>query len=336
MARRLVISDESINSYGFWVKTSGIDLTQFKKNPIMLWMHNRAYGGRENEVLPIGRIDDLKVENGVLSGLPVFDQNDEFAKKIESKWEAQILNMGSAGLQAFQESDSPEHIKPGQRRMAVLKSKLREVSIVDLGSNDNALGVALYDVEGKLIDLKDGEDCPVSLLASSENPNENSNENQTKMKTIALALGLPESASEAEINVQLTAVQAENKQLKDAQVARDLADKTAQQEQAVALVDAAVKEGRINASAKESFLKLFANDFDSSKLSLDAIPKRQDVAGAIANNEGGDNSRIAGFQKLSWDELDKSGKLETVKLSYPDLFAEKYQEKFNKVYSPKN
>lgn len=332
MSRRVVISDENLNSYGFWVKTSGIDISQFEKNPICLWMHNRAFRGTKDEVLPIGRLTDLKFENESLTGLPVFDKKDDFAKSVESKWEDGILNMCSPGFQIIEESEAPEYIKPGQRRMTVLKCKLREVSIVDLGSNDNALGLAFYDSEDKLIELKAGGDCPVALLDSSEN----SNENQTKMKTIALALGLPESASEAEINVQLTAVQAENKQLKDAQVARELADKTAQQEQAVALVDAAVKEGRINASAKESFLKLFANDFDSAKLSLDAIPKRQDVAGAIANNEGGDSSRIAGFQKLSWDDMDKSGKLEEVKLSYPDLFNEKFKEKFGHDYSPKN
>lgn len=329
MSRRVVISDENLNSYGFWILTDGIDITQFTRNPIMLWMHNRAYMGREDEVLPIGKIEDLKLENGVLTGLPVFDQNDEFAKKIEAKWEAGILNMCSPGLQIIEESEAPQWIKPGQRRMTVLKSKLREVSIVDMGSNDNALGLALYDKEGKLITLADGEECPVQLINSTNQSNEN-------MKLIALSLGLPESATESEINAKVAELSAENKVLKDEKTARELADKTAQTNQAIALVDAAVKEGRINASAKESFLKLFANDFDSAKLSLDAIPARQDVAGAIANNEGGDSSKIAGFQKLSWDELDKQGKLETVKLSFPDIFAEKFKEKFNKDYSPKN
>ena len=333
MGRRVVISDENLNSFGFWVKTDGIDISQFEKNPILLWMHNRAFRGTKDEVLPIGRVEDLKFENGALTGLPVFDQNDEFAKTIESKWEAKILNMCSPGLQPVELSEAPEFLKSGQIRPTLLKSKLRELSIADLGSNDNALALALYDNDGQLITLSDGVENDLLKFLSN---NENSNENQTKMKTIALALGLLESATEAEINVQLTALQNENKQLKDAQTARELADKTAQQAQAVALVDAAVKEGRINATAKESFLKLFANDFESAKLSLDAIPKRQDVAGAIANNEGGDSSKTASFQKLSWDELDKQGKLEIVKLSYPELFAEKFKEKFNKDYSPKN
>lgn len=36
-----VISDESLNDQDFRVMTNGIDLTQFKKNPLMLWMHKR-------------------------------------------------------------------------------------------------------------------------------------------------------------------------------------------------------------------------------------------------------------------------------------------------------
>ena len=331
MARRVVISDENVNSYGFWVRTIGIDISQFAKNPIMLWMHNRSWRGTNDEVLPIGRVEDLKFENGELTGLPVFDQNDEFAKKIESKWENRILNMCSPGLQIIEESEAPEYIKPGQRRMTVLKSKLKEISIVDLGSNDNALGLAFYDAEDKLIELKSGNDeCPVSLL-KQETPIKNENNN---MKTIALALGMPESATEAEINVSLSAVLAENKRLKDEKSARELADKTAQKNQAIVLVDKAVKEGKINANAKDSFLSLFDDNFDAAKLSLESIPARPNVAAQIENNDGGDSSTVANLQKLSWDDLDKQNKLEGLKLSYPVIFAEKYKEKFNKDYSP--
>lgn len=152
------------------------------------------------------------------------------------------------------------------------------------------------------------------------------------MKTIALALGMPESATEAEINVSLSEVLAENKRLKDEKTARELAEKTAQKDQAIALVDKAVKEGKINASAKESFLSLFDDNFDAAKLSLESIPARQNIASLIDKN--GDTSKIASLQKLSWDELDRSGNLETVKLSYPDLFAEKFKAKFNKEYKP--
>lgn len=323
MPRRLIISDESINSYGFWIRTEGIDLSQFSRNPILLWMHNRPYMGREDEVLPIGKVVDLKLENGVLSGMPVFDQNDDFAKKIESKWESGILNMGSAGLRVIEESEDPKWIKPGQRRMTVLKSKLREVSIVDIGSNDNALGVALYDEDGTLLTLSaDNEDkCPVKLLSNKKN---------TNMKLIALALGLAETATEAEIEAKTKEMATENQQLKQEKADRELAEKNAKTQEAVQLVDKAVKEGRIDAKAKDHFLKLFAIDFEAAKLSLESISKPANVAAEIESRSQGDNSEESRLAKLSWDELDRGNHLVTLKEKYPVLYTSKFNEKFKK------
>ncbi len=324
MARRVVISDENLNSYGFWIKTDGIDVSQFGKNPILLWMHNRAFRGTEDEVLPIGKVTDLKFENGALSGLPVFDQTDKFAKKIESKWEAGILNMGSPGLQVIEESELAEHLKPGQTRRTVLKSKLRELSIVDLGSNDNALGLAFYDTEGKIIELADGNECPVSLLDKQTN---NQKQNETEMKKIALTLGKPETATEEELNADVANLLKENKELKDKETVRELAEKTARETEAEALVDKAIKEGKINASAKESFKKLFATDFDSAKLSLESISARPNIAGQIANEGEGNVSK---FEKLSWDELDKQGLLIELHAKNPTLYKQKFDDKFKK------
>lgn len=40
--KTFVLSDESVNSYGFRVLTDGIALDNFKKNPVMLWNHTRT------------------------------------------------------------------------------------------------------------------------------------------------------------------------------------------------------------------------------------------------------------------------------------------------------
>ena len=42
MAKRIVISDESVNCYGTWVKTEGADISQYERNPVLLWMHWRG------------------------------------------------------------------------------------------------------------------------------------------------------------------------------------------------------------------------------------------------------------------------------------------------------
>ena len=42
MAKRIVISDESVNCYGTWISTEGMDISQYEKNPVLLWMHWRG------------------------------------------------------------------------------------------------------------------------------------------------------------------------------------------------------------------------------------------------------------------------------------------------------
>ena len=39
----VVISTSKLNSYGSRVLTEGIDTKQYKKNHIVLWMHNRPW-----------------------------------------------------------------------------------------------------------------------------------------------------------------------------------------------------------------------------------------------------------------------------------------------------
>ena len=54
---KVVISNSSVNSYGGRVLTTGIDITQYQKNPILLYMHMRAdeinYLGGKNPVLGV-------------------------------------------------------------------------------------------------------------------------------------------------------------------------------------------------------------------------------------------------------------------------------------------
>ena len=127
MAKEVIISNSSLNSRGFRVLTSGIDITQYMRNPILLWAHSRPFRGTKDEVLPIGRMENLRIEGDNLIGTPVFDEKDEFAVKIKDKWDNGFLKMASAGLDLIELSDDPTVIVQGQRRSTVTKSKLSEV-----------------------------------------------------------------------------------------------------------------------------------------------------------------------------------------------------------------
>lgn len=253
--KEVIISTEAVNSYGSRVLTGGIDLSQYERNPVLLWMHRRSW---EPGAMPIGRVENLRVEDGKLIGTPVFDQNDDFAKQIESKWENGFLRMASAGLEPIETTPDPGLVLPGQTRETVTRCKLVEVSIVDIGGNDEAL--QLYGQEGKLLKLAAGEDCPgLPLLRERKEAAPDTGEetgegeetnnpqiNLTKMTKEQLALlGLPETATEE----QATAALALMKGRADNAETIELAAVTQ-------AVDQAVAERRILAEQRDHYIKL--------------------------------------------------------------------------------
>lgn len=80
------------------IKRDGRDLDQglwsldnFRKNPVFLWSHD--YRG---QFLPIGKADVEAAEDG-LETTVLFDQADEFARKVEDKYRRGFLNAVSVG-----------------------------------------------------------------------------------------------------------------------------------------------------------------------------------------------------------------------------------------------
>lgn len=232
---KVVISTPSLNSYGTRVLTSGIDIEQYKKNPILLYMHRRG----EREDAPIGRVEDVHIEGDKLVGSLVFDEKDDFARKVAQKWADGFLRMVSAGLTIIELSDDPAVLLPGQRRMTITKSKLDEVSVVDIGANDDAL--ALYNAEGGRITLAQGDDLSLPLLQTTPTPNTS----QSMNEKIVLALGLSKEATEEQV---LGAI-AQMKEKSEASDKLTLSLVTAQ-------VDEAIRQGRISAEARETYLQI--------------------------------------------------------------------------------
>ena len=42
MGKRVRITNDSLNSYKFRVLTSGLDVAQYNRNPVLLYMHERG------------------------------------------------------------------------------------------------------------------------------------------------------------------------------------------------------------------------------------------------------------------------------------------------------
>lgn len=119
------LSSDAVNSYGFILKTAGINLSLFEKNPVMLFGHNSN--------LVIGKWANIRKENGQLLAEPVFDENDPFALQVKSKVEQGFLKACSIGFNTNWEKLTEQEGVP-----VVEKSTLLEASIVAIPANSEA------------------------------------------------------------------------------------------------------------------------------------------------------------------------------------------------------
>ena len=311
--KRIVINDESINSYGFWVKTDGIELEAFLKNPVMLWNHNRDWHGKTDAQLPIGYWKDLRVESGVLTGEPVFDETDDFAVRIRKKYEAGILNACSMGFMPMEWSAAAEMLKNGQTVATVTHCRLMEISICDIPSNANAT-VVLYNENSKTINLSD---LPNKAIGPKINHND--------MKENALKLGLAENAAQQDCvdaiqqkDDQIATLKTENATLKAKVQGFEKAEADARKQEAAKLLDDAVKTGRIDATSKPQFEKLFELDHEAAKTALAALPERTPMATKASKGVSADDR--SSWTYLDWMKKDPKG-LKKMKSENPSAFA---------------
>ena len=120
MSKRVRISNDSLNSYGSRVLTSGMSVEQYCRNPVLLYMHQRGN--------VIGYVKDLRVEDGEVTGELVFDEATDLSKRCKKQFEFGSLRMVSAGIDILELSDQPEHLLQGQTSPTITKSKFNTVA----------------------------------------------------------------------------------------------------------------------------------------------------------------------------------------------------------------
>lgn len=305
MSKRVRISNDSLNSYGTRVLTSGMNVDQYLRNPVLLYQHERGQ--------VIGYVKDLKVENDEVTGELMFDCASELSQRCKKQYEFGSLRMVSVGIDILELSDDKNLLVQGQTSPTITKSKLFEVSLVDIGANDDAI---VLQKDGKRITLgKDGE-CPLPLL--------NNNNQKTKLmeqNELALKLGLAETADDAAINAAIENLQAqatENATLKKEKEALTLS-------QITNAVETAITEKRLGADKKAQFIEL------GKKVGVEEL---QNILGAMApqgklsqviGHQGGVPTGAVTYTKLSEVPADQILELRKKNLvEYKRLFKAEY------------
>lgn len=280
MGKRVRISNDSLNSYGFRVLTHGMDVAQYNRNPVLLYMHERGN--------VVGYVKDLKVENNEVTGELMFDCASELSQRCKKQFEFGSLRMVSAGLEILETSEDKELLVAGQTRPTITKSKLFEVSIADVGANDDAL---VLHKDGKRITLGRDGDCPLPLL----NNNNKQKTEEMENKTIALKLGLPETATDAEISAKLT----ELNQLYEQNVSLLKEKESLTLVNITSLVTQAIAEKRLEEKDKDQFVelgkKIGSEELEKTLKAMHPAVKLSSVLGHQGGAPAGDHK----FAKLS-------------------------------------
>jgi caudovirus prohead protease len=321
MKHQFIINTENVNSYGYRILTDGIDYKQYMRNPVVLFMHERgvnAYKGSE----VIGRCTRLYKEGTTLIAEVEFDEQDEFAKKIAGKVERGYIRMASMFAEIKEVSTEPQHILEGQVYETVTACKLVEISIVDIGGNDNALKLS-----------KDGKPFQLKKIVTNTS-------NNMDIKVIALALGMGENSKEEAVLSALHSLKTDKEKAEAQVVSLTKTIKDTQNAEATTLVDKAVKLGLIPEALKESQLKQFEADFDGQKAVLsklvadkEAENTQQGKANTVREVVLGAGAKPTSTSDESFDYLQKHNpaKLRQLRDEQPEEYARLSKEYANGV-----
>lgn len=193
LKKTFVLSDESLNSYGFWIPVAGMDLSGIQKNCPLYYEH-RIWE------IPCGHVENIRLKDAKVLGDVIIEGGNDIEKEYIRKIENGDIKGVSLGIDPVEWSEDSTLLKQGQTHATLSKSMPFEVSLAPLPANKNALAMRN---KNDMITLS--ADKTYDFI-----PHLNTEPNMNK---IALLLGLPADATEAQIcdavkTVQLTAANA--------------------------------------------------------------------------------------------------------------------------------
>lgn len=151
--KEFCITDSSVNCYKYRCLTEGLKLEEIIKNPIGYYLHGTDEFPREMGVLV--RWDDFRKDGDKVFAKPTINLSHPRAERTISEIESGFLNAASVGkIVVLEASDDKKYMMPGQEKSTVLKWYPREISLVDIPGNYNALS-NIYDKDLNEMNLSD-------------------------------------------------------------------------------------------------------------------------------------------------------------------------------------
>lgn len=282
-SNRVRLTNDSLNSYGTRVLTDGLDIEQYNRNPVLLWMHQRGQ--------VIGTLTDIQKEHGEITGLLNFDEASELSQRCKKQWEFGSLRMVSVGIDILEWSNDPNLAVEGQTMATITKSKLTEVSVVDIGANDDAIRL---NYQGQQLNLSAGGACPLPSLYNQSNQPQSTYPTEMDTKVLALKLGLPEGADETAIYAKIDEIKATSTEVETLRAEKEAVI----QREVEALVDGAVAEKKIELKMRDHFLQLGKSvGADNLRTTFQSMSPREKLSATL--NSFGQAVQPKTYAKLS-------------------------------------
>ena len=319
--KQYVLSDSSVNEYGFRLLTSGYQLDAFQKNPIGYYMHRREEG-------IVLKWEDLHITDDAVWGTPVINLSNGRGGQTYDEAENGFLNAASVGhIVVLEYSTDKDMMLPGQTGPTITKWYNKECSLVDIPGNCNAL-TCLYDAQENEINLADLATKPV-LLSLPKNT----------LKELCDLLQLPGDTDDKTVlpAVQHLAAKAASLELENTMLRSDKYElqlqideqHTARRHYEIsALLDRALEDRKITPELRDKLANDYATNTDGLKGLLGAMPAYRSIAEQL-----GSKQQPATEATWQWDDYEKNDaagkKLKELKANDPVRYKELFDKKFN-------
>lgn len=312
--KKFILSDSSVNVYGYRLLTSGFQLSQYQKNPIGYYMHRREEG-------IVLKWEDIAIEDDNVVGYPVINLAHPKGEQLFNEVSNGFLNAASVGhIVVLEHSNYPDLMLPGQTGPTITRWYNKECSLVDIPGNANAL-TTLYDAQENLLNLSDISTTTLLPIGS--------------ITAIAQALALPANASpqlvhESVLQLQhnlsaartLCATQAQQLLELEQQLA-SIEAKASEAELQTILADATTK-GKITQAAAQRLATDYATNIPALKELMATLPVYTPLSAILSTTKQSDD--------WTWDDYvknDPDGKaLQHLKQNNPDKYKQLYNLRF--------
>lgn len=298
-----LLSDSSVNSYGFRLDMSKLDLTRFSANPVMLYNHRELVGKWEN----------LEVVDDKLYGTPVFMELDSEpeAAKVALRVETGFVSGASLGI-------NPTKVTYFENEPPLVEAEVLECSVCDIPSNKNAIRV--LGLDGTELTL-DQVQTTLSALAETKIPQNPKIQIEMKLNAQAMtALGIQEGADEAAISAAIISLKAKADKAEQLEAEQ----KTAKEARIEKMLSTGIAEGRFTAAEKSEYKELADANIDLCEKTIAKLPIRTTL-NSLGNQGGKNLSEIPeerkAWTRLEWAKNDTLGLLD-IKANNPELYAE--------------